>query len=301
MRSLQRIGVLLAAAAWLAAAPAHHVFALDDSAFAGKDSAFAGKDSASSPQSSLALPVTPANVPSTSTARPSAEGAKLVAQAAPKASPLDQAGRPVPLEVTPEREAAALSFVRQHHPELAGLLVHLKRGNSRQYEQAMRELFRTSERLAQFKERDSERYELELEIWKQESQIRLLVARMTMKPNDPAMQEKLRAMLLDRVDLRIKRQRFERDRLAARLERLESDIDSLESERGALADQSFKELLQSVSRMPGARVDTSVGGSTSPKPQGTNPAPTKVAPPVSVPPKTAPLKKVPSSDTPSPK
>src|SRR6478736_3014044 len=63
-------------------------------------------------------------------------------------------GKPA-LAVTPEREAAAMAFVKQHHPELADLLTMLKAGNQKEYEKAVRELYRTSERLAQIQERDS--------------------------------------------------------------------------------------------------------------------------------------------------
>jgi|GEM_PF-1394116 hypothetical protein len=180
--------------------------------------------------------------------------AKGAPTAAAQTEPADKAGQPPvrparPLVITPQREAAAISFAQEHHPELAGLLGHLKRNNKRQYERAIRELFRTSERLAQAKERDNARYELELEIWKVESQIRLLVARLTMSPGDEAMEDKLRALLMERVDLRIQRQRIERDRLAARVQKLEESIASLEGEREALVDQSYSKLIESVSNL----------------------------------------------------
>mgnify|MGYP001126223202 CR=1 FL=1 len=178
--------------------------------------------------------------------------AKAAPRAAAQNAATDKAAQtPVraarPLEITPEREAIALSFAQEHHPEMAALLGHLKRSNKRQYERAIRELFRTSERLAQAKERDDARYELDLEIWKVESQIRLLVARLTMSPGDVEMQEKLRSLLMERVDLRIRRQRMDRDRLAARVQRLDENIASLESEREALVDQSYAKLIESVS------------------------------------------------------
>ena len=79
--------------------------------------------------------------------------------------------------VTPEREAAVMTFVKQHHAELAELLVQLKASNSKEYEQAIRELFRTSERLAQIQERDMPQYELELKHWQVQSRVQLLSAR----------------------------------------------------------------------------------------------------------------------------
>jgi len=79
---------------------------------------------------------------------------------------------------TPEREAAALTFVRAHHPELAELLDRLKTRRPQEYQKAIRELFRASERLAQSQEQAPQRYEMELSEWKLQSRVQLLVARM---------------------------------------------------------------------------------------------------------------------------
>src|SRR5687767_13810045 len=54
--------------------------------------------------------------------------------------------------ITPEREAAVMTFVKHHHAELAELLIHLKENAPKEYERAVRDLFRTSERLAQVQE-----------------------------------------------------------------------------------------------------------------------------------------------------
>ena len=68
--------------------------------------------------------------------------------------------------VTRGREAAVMAFVREHHAELADLLLYLKSNQPKEYQLAVRDLFRTSERLAQMQERDFKRYELELALWK---------------------------------------------------------------------------------------------------------------------------------------
>ena len=55
------------------------------------------------------------------------------------------------------REAAALAFVHEHHPELESLLASLKERQPKQYEAAIRDLFRHSERLAGYQEKDAAR------------------------------------------------------------------------------------------------------------------------------------------------
>lgn len=160
---------------------------------------------------------------------------------------------------TLEREAAALSFVRQHHPELADLLAQLKAGNRREYQKAVHELFRTSERLAMARERDSARYELELEAWKLDSRIRLLAARMTMSENNAESLEELKTLLLERTDVQLKRQMLDRQRLVGRLEKLDAAIETTRREREQQARQSLDKLLKGIQE---SRPDKSRGKSS---------------------------------------
>lgn len=101
---------------------------------------------------------------------------------------------------TPEREAAALSFVRQHHPELEDLLAQLKSGNRAEYRRVTNELFFASERLTQSQERDPLKYELDLRLWKIDSRIRLLAARLAMNESD-LLQGELKELLVEKIDV----------------------------------------------------------------------------------------------------
>ena len=50
--------------------------------------------------------------------------------------------------MTPERQAAALKFAELHHPELYELLQNLKEARRPEYQEAVRQLYNDSERLA---------------------------------------------------------------------------------------------------------------------------------------------------------
>src|SRR5262245_11962874 len=93
------------------------------------------------------------------------------------------------ITVTPESEAAVMTFIDRNHPELADLLTHLKDNQPEAYEQAVKELFRTTARLAQIKERDSAQYELEVRVWKAQSRVQLLSAKMKMAVTDEITKE----------------------------------------------------------------------------------------------------------------
>ena len=64
---------------------------------------------------------------------------------------------------TPELETASLEFVRRHHPELSAVLGQLKGLKRDEYEQAVREITKTTEKLAMLKAADERLYELSLE------------------------------------------------------------------------------------------------------------------------------------------
>ncbi len=160
--------------------------------------------------------------------------------------PKDGPRKGVPMPgFSPAREAAALSFVQQHHAELSGVLSSLKAASLEEYKRAIQELFRTSERLAMVKESDEERYEMELSHWKAGSRIRLLAARLTMSSGEDVEQQ-LRQAVHEQVDLKIKLQELERDRSAARLAKMESNLAELKKSKDKHVDRTFKQLTDSA-------------------------------------------------------
>lgn len=148
-----------------------------------------------------------------------------------------------------DREAAALAFARENHPELAALLEGLKQNAPREYEAALVDLDRAVERLNKTRERSTERYEFELSDWKITSRIRLLAARLTMSP-DPGVEAELRTALRERLELRVTAQRSERDRLQARVEKMTQQIDDQQAHWDAILEKQFNELRTSL---PAAR------------------------------------------------
>lgn len=145
--------------------------------------------------------------------------------------------RPMP-GVTPEREAAVMTFVKQHHPELADLLVQLKSSSSKEYEKGVRELFRASERLAQIQERDLEQYELELKLWQAQSRVQLLSARVKMSDSKD-LREQLKLALSEQLDLRLALLRRERERLSDRVGDIDLQLQKMEGNRKQLIDRQL--------------------------------------------------------------
>lgn len=148
---------------------------------------------------------------------------------------------------TGEREAAAMTFVRTNHPELAELLDQLKSSDPGQYQRAIRDLFKSSERLAQLEERNPQRYPLELSMWKVNSRIQVLLARLTMS-SDPAVEDQLRQAVAEQLELRKQLLTSEQQRLAQRLAELKADLDDLEQHEQERIEQRMTKLLSEASR-----------------------------------------------------
>jgi hypothetical protein len=154
------------------------------------------------------------------------------------------------IAITPEREAAVTKFVEKNHSELAALLAHLKTSQPKEYERAVRDLFRVTEKFAMVKERGDEQYGLELKAWKAQSRAQLLVARLKMTDPESADSEELktqlREILTEQLQARIEVMKLERERTTARLEKLNQDIGKFEQNREAVIDSHVNNLMNQV-------------------------------------------------------
>lgn len=154
----------------------------------------------------------------------------------------------LPLAVTPEREAAVRTFVERNHPELAGLLAHLKDSQPKEYERAVRELHRVTERLAGVQERDPLQYELEIKLWTAQSEVQLLAARLKMGQTKE-LKDQLRQAIGAQADAKVALLKHEKTRVADRLGRIERDIARFEGEREQVIDKQL-ELLTRGEKSP---------------------------------------------------
>ena len=152
---------------------------------------------------------------------------------------------------TKEREAAALTFVRTHHPELADLLEQLRNNDRVEYRKAVVELFASSERLGQIQENNPARYDLELQLWKLTSRIHVLAARLAMEtsaksdtttPATAATDQELRQALTEELHVRQQLVQLDRDKAAARLATLDKHLEQLRRNQ----DQQVEQRLQRV-------------------------------------------------------
>jgi len=149
------------------------------------------------------------------------------------------------IAVTPEREAAVLTFVQRNHSELAELLGYLKTSQPEEYEGAIREIFRTTERLALVQERDPLQYELEIVSWTAQSRVQLLAAKLKMESNDELLKQ-LRVALQSQNDAKLALLKHERQKAEDRVGKLSSEIARFEKDREKVIDRRLQLLTQAA-------------------------------------------------------
>src|SRR5262245_57903707 len=172
-----------------------------------------------------------------------AQSGSTSAPPARSASPKKDAKAKPAILVTPEREAAVLTFVQRNHAELAELLAALKTNDPEQYQRAIRDIFRTTERLAQIQERDLLQYELEIAAWTAQSRVELLAAKLKMESSDDLIKQ-LREALKVQNNARVALLKHERQKAADRLSKLDSDIARFEGDGDEVADRQLKVLVR---------------------------------------------------------
>jgi hypothetical protein len=167
-------------------------------------------------------------------------GASLVAAAEPIAvqPPAGRAAGPAAAPDHDEEAAAALAFAAEHHPELVPLLERLRREAATEFAAAIADLEKTRERIARLGDRQPERQAAALADWKLSSRIRLALARLATNPSAEAEAE-LRELVATRARNRMAAARAERERTAARLEKLTAELADFDRDPEAAIDREF--------------------------------------------------------------
>jgi hypothetical protein len=147
-------------------------------------------------------------------------------------------GDPNPLpRFTEEREAAALFFVKKHLPELLPLLEELKKNNAPQYQHEIREIFQVTEMLADLREDDPKRYELELKVWKAENKANTLVAQLS-TPTDEV-RKKVEVQLQDLAKELVE---LDMQVLELRAEQLDKELGEVKDDLAKMRDNLDKQV-----------------------------------------------------------
>lgn len=155
-----------------------------------------------------------------------------------------------PPAFTPEREAAVLKFVQEHHPDLSAVVARLESVNRRQYEQAIRELYQQAEKLQHVRVTDEELYALLLTNWKLSSRIEILAARLACATEEnKQLEAELKQLVRDKVAHERRLVEHRKKRLLENLEKTEESLRWFDGNAEQIAQRRFKILLNSRKKL----------------------------------------------------
>ncbi len=154
-----------------------------------------------------------------------------------------------PEMATGDREAA-IKFAADNHPELARLLEQLQKSRPNEFARAAKELDQQRQLLERVREKNPARYSAQLESWKKDSQIRVLMARWS-HSKDPTIEKHVRELLAQRHEARAVQLYADKKRLAEQQRKLDEQIAAAEEPAEAQIDKEWEQL----SRKAGSRKD----------------------------------------------
>lgn len=156
-------------------------------------------------------------------------------------------------ERTQDDRNAALEFATEHHPELARLLEQLEKSRPQEFARAVRELSQQIQVLERSREKNPARYEAQLQVWKQDSQIRVLMARWSYN-HDPKLEKQIRDLLKQRQEVRSQQLKAEKVRLAEQQRRIDEQLAAMMQSVEERVDQEWEQLSKKArSRKPASK------------------------------------------------
>ncbi|NNE00667.1 MAG: hypothetical protein HKN47_25405 [Pirellulaceae bacterium] len=209
------------------------------------------------PLFAITLAISAIGPPTASAATPTT-ASKLLADvsgtAVTKSKSRDASDRIAATTVDADQERAATELVQTHLPELTKLLDRLKQDDQRQYNLAIRDLAKSARRLDMAKNRDQEFYEIEVELLKTQSSIKLLTAKLKVRDNQ-ADRESLRQAAQRFQDAELAKARYNIRMLKERVERTEQllatankRLASIEDDRQSHLEKKYTGFLRSAGR-----------------------------------------------------
>lgn len=144
-----------------------------------------------------------------------------------------------------DQETKSMEFVQSHHPELVSLLQLLKSMKRDEYEIAIRDIVRVRKRLEVLEKRDPPMYSIDLDAWKLQSKMDLLLAKAVGRDTELDTNA-LRNLVEQRIENQKKRLALELERLLERKKQITESMERIEGHEQERVSQQLAALIKKV-------------------------------------------------------
>lgn len=135
----------------------------------------------------------------------------------------------------------AMEFAAKHHPELARLLEQLEKSRPSEFARAIKDINQQLQQLERTREKNSARYDSQLQSWKTESQIRVLTARWSVS-RDAELESQIRGLLKLRREARIATLKADKERLQEQLRKIDEQLTELSDPMDSQVNKEWEQL-----------------------------------------------------------
>lgn len=139
-------------------------------------------------------------------------------------------------------EQLVLDFVGKHQPKMLELITYLK-PQAEQYQRALREMNRAMQRLQSLNNRDTELYQIELELWQIRSKQQLVAAEVLASKGDvtkATAQKRLQSLVKKEVQKVRERIELQRNRAQRQVEKLSAQLEDRILHEDELVRKAFE-------------------------------------------------------------
>ena len=148
-----------------------------------------------------------------------------------------------------------MGLVQDHLPELKKLLENLKKENPRQYDAAIRDLAKSARRLTTIKNRDEEWFEIEVEMLKTQSSIKLLTAKLKVRDSQADRKllrdtaKRLHQAELAKAQYNVRYLQERADKAQQQLSTAKTRLESIEDNSESRLEKSYLGFLKNAGRL----------------------------------------------------
>ncbi len=153
-----------------------------------------------------------------------------------------------------DSELAAIKLVEAHLPDLKSVLNHLRTDDPHQYNLAVRDLAKSARRLEISKNRDTELYDIDVELLQAQSSVRLLTAKLKVRDNQ-ADRKRLREAAGRLQQAELSRADYDVRALQERLERTQKSLTAAEQRLANKQDSDLEKIYIGLLRKAGRKAD----------------------------------------------
>jgi len=168
------------------------------------------------------------------------------------------------------RRQAVLEFLEQHYPELQESLLASKEKSLGKFRSAINRLEKDVIRLQNVEQKQPKKFELAVEQWKLKTQIEITIAKYSKEENDDQLEQRLRPLIVDMLDIRKSLLELDRQSVSKRLAKIDKRLLKLETNPENAIQHNLRLFRKSANRIRAKQKKKSIQGQPLESPSNVN-------------------------------